>query len=211
MLRPNPSLRAVSPRGLPIRSGPLGLAASLISPTQSPQRRSFHVSTRKETDGVYKALTEMRVRTPWIEALKKSKESKTESGDSGAAYSHDSVNVDCTPKKMSDSYVSFVLPLSKDPWLLDTYGNFTGQVRTGTLLMDLDALAGVVAYRHTGEGVSTVTAAVDRITIKVSHSSLSLCFCFLPFSSLLNIGFILPTINPFDGKCPSLFLVNHIG
>lgn len=32
--------------------------------------------------------------------------------------------------------------------------------------MDLDALAGVVAYKHTGEGVSTVTAAVDRITIK---------------------------------------------
>ena len=32
--------------------------------------------------------------------------------------------------------------------------------------MDLDALAGVVAYKHTGEGVSNVTAAVDRITIK---------------------------------------------
>lgn len=32
--------------------------------------------------------------------------------------------------------------------------------------MDLDALAGVVAYKHTGEGVTTVTAAVDRITIK---------------------------------------------
>lgn len=32
--------------------------------------------------------------------------------------------------------------------------------------MDLDAMAGVVAYKHTGEGVSNVTAAVDRITIK---------------------------------------------
>lgn len=32
--------------------------------------------------------------------------------------------------------------------------------------MDLDALAGVVAYKHTGEGVSTVTAAVDRITLQ---------------------------------------------
>ncbi len=32
--------------------------------------------------------------------------------------------------------------------------------------MDLDALSGVVAYKHTGEGVTTVTAAVDRITIK---------------------------------------------
>ena len=32
--------------------------------------------------------------------------------------------------------------------------------------MDLDALSGVIAYKHTGESVTTVTAAVDRITIK---------------------------------------------
>lgn len=31
--------------------------------------------------------------------------------------------------------------------------------------MDLDALAGIIAYKHTGENVTTVTAAVDRITI----------------------------------------------
>ena len=36
----------------------------------------------------------------------------------------------------------------------------------GTIFMDLDALSGVVAYRHTGESVMTVTAAIDRITIK---------------------------------------------
>ncbi len=38
--------------------------------------------------------------------------------------------------------------------------------RLGTLFMDLDALSGIVAYRHTGESVTTVTAAVDRIAIK---------------------------------------------
>lgn len=32
--------------------------------------------------------------------------------------------------------------------------------------MDLDALAGVVAFKHSGPGVTNVTAAVDRITIK---------------------------------------------
>ena len=32
--------------------------------------------------------------------------------------------------------------------------------------MDLDALSGIIAYKHTGESVMTVTAAVDRITIK---------------------------------------------
>lgn len=31
--------------------------------------------------------------------------------------------------------------------------------------MDLDAMAGVIAYRHTGDSVTTVTAAVDRITL----------------------------------------------
>lgn len=39
--------------------------------------------------------------------------------------------------------------------------------------MDLDALAGVIAYKHTGESVTTVTAAVDRITI--NHPLEELC------------------------------------
>ena len=45
--------------------------------------------------------------------------------------------------------------------------------RLGALLMDLDALAGVIAYRHTGDTVSTVTAAVDRITIE--HALMEIC------------------------------------
>lgn len=36
----------------------------------------------------------------------------------------------------------------------------------GAILMDLDALAGMVAYKHTGDAVMTVTAAVDRIVIE---------------------------------------------
>lgn len=39
--------------------------------------------------------------------------------------------------------------------------------------MDLDALAGIVAARHTGDGVSNVTAAVDRITIE--HPLMEIC------------------------------------
>jgi len=45
--------------------------------------------------------------------------------------------------------------------------------RLGTLFMDLDALSGVIAYKHTGESVTTVTAAVDRITI--NHPLQELC------------------------------------
>ena len=101
----------------------------------------------------------MRVRTPWIEALRRSRETGSES----VAQPKDPIRPNLTPKKMSDSFVRVTLPLAHDPWMLDTYANYTGQIRTGTLLMDLDALAGVIAYRHTGEGVSTVTAAVDRI------------------------------------------------
>lgn len=58
-----------------------------------------------------------------------------------------------------------MLPLSKDEWLVDGYVNASGQLRLGTLFQDLDALAGVVGYKHTGPGPTTVTAAVDRISI----------------------------------------------
>ena len=39
--------------------------------------------------------------------------------------------------------------------------------------MDLDALSGIIAYKHTGDSVTTVTAAVDRITI--NHPLKELC------------------------------------
>ncbi|EHY59236.1 hypothetical protein HRR83_001495 [Exophiala dermatitidis] len=133
-----------------------------VSRTACVPVQSLHTSQTYLTDGVYKELAEMRVRTPWIEALRR----KREQEQNPTASNAEPVKVDLTPKKMSDSYVRMILPLSQDPWLLDTYANYTGQIRTGSLLMDLDALAGVVAYKHTGEGVSNVTAAVDRITIK---------------------------------------------
>ena len=103
----------------------------------------------------------MRVRKPWIQALQESRQK-----DGSQQPPPEPSKPDTTPKKMSDSYVRVILPLAQDPWMLDTYANATGQLRLGALLMDLDALSGVVAYKHTGEGVTTVTAAVDRITIK---------------------------------------------
>lgn len=39
--------------------------------------------------------------------------------------------------------------------------------------MDLDALSGVIAYKHTGDTVTTVTAACDRITI--NHPLTEIC------------------------------------
>lgn len=68
---------------------------------------------------------------------------------------------DLSPKTMKDSFHKVVrhisqsllsswinglqiLPLARDPWLLDSYINSSGHIRLGTIFMDLDALAGVV-------------------------------------------------------------------
>ncbi|MCJ1336803.1 hypothetical protein MMC09_002081 [Bachmanniomyces sp. S44760] len=114
----------------------------------------------------------MRVRIPFIEALRNQKTSQEASGSKlrgPATPSHR----DMSPKSMSESYHRVVLPLAQDPWLLDGYLNASGQIRLGTLFMDLDALSGVIAYKHTGEDVTTVTAAVDRITI--NHPLKEIC------------------------------------
>jgi acyl-coenzyme A thioesterase 9 len=104
------------------------------------------------------------VQIPWVEAFRKQQaEGKAASQPSGKPETP--ANRSLAPRKMSDSYHSVILPLARDPWLLDTYMNASGHIRIGAILMDLDALSGVVAYNHTGEGVSTVTAACDRITI----------------------------------------------
>ena len=58
-------------------------------------------------------------------------------------------------------------------FILSAQGVAAKACRLGTLFMDLDALSGVIAYKHTGESVTTVTAAVDRITIK--HPLKELC------------------------------------
>jgi acyl-coenzyme A thioesterase 9 len=128
-------------------------------------RRAFSASAIRTTDGVYAELTSMRVKTPWIEALRK----KQEEGYDPTRKSNKPETPpdrDLSPKSMADSYHRVVLPLARDKWLGDNYLNSNGHIRLGTIFMDLDALSGVIAYRHTGEAVMTVTAAVDRITIK---------------------------------------------
>ena len=65
------------------------------------------MTTRKETEGVYKALTEMRVQTPWIEALK-----SREMAANSAPNASEGVKPDLTPKRMSDSFFRFVCDLT---------------------------------------------------------------------------------------------------
>ncbi|KAE8452879.1 hypothetical protein EG329_013151 [Mollisiaceae sp. DMI_Dod_QoI] len=131
--------------------------------TRSPhyQIRTFTACSRWHTDGVYRELTAMRTRVPFIEAFRKQNEGATTSPTSTSKIARD-----LSPKSMSDSHTSIILPLARDPWLLDSYINSSGHIRLGTIFMDLDALAGIIAYKHTGDSVMTVTAAVDRITLK---------------------------------------------
>ena len=74
-----------------------------LAPMKSTRIRKLHSTAIRHTDGVYNALTEMRVRTPWIEALRKQRE------DNGNGKDKSNIRVtppgrDLTPKKMCDSY-----------------------------------------------------------------------------------------------------------
>ncbi|KAJ4385683.1 hypothetical protein N0V93_010112 [Gnomoniopsis smithogilvyi] len=97
---------------------------------------------------------------PWIEAFK-----KQQAGKGTASSEAQPQERDLSPRKMSDSYHRVILPLGQDPWLSDQYLNSSGHIRLGTIFMDLDALSGIIVYKHTGPGVTVVTAALDRITI----------------------------------------------
>ncbi|KAK6711528.1 hypothetical protein SNK05_005951 [Fusarium graminearum] len=140
-----------------------------VSPALAGLRANpFHTTATSRTDGVFQGLADKRQPLPWIEAFKRQQEGKP-------AHNSDDVPTerDLTPRKMSDSYHRVVLPLKKDPWLSDTYVNSSGHIRLGTLFMDLDALSGIIVYKHTGPGVTTVTAALDRITI--AHPLTEIC------------------------------------
>lgn len=93
---------------------------------------------------MFRALTEQRVRTPWIEALRKQ---QADGKDPTVASGIPEIPTDrkLTPKRMDESYHSVILPLAQDPWLLDTYLNSSGHIRLGTIFMDLDALSDVIA------------------------------------------------------------------
>ncbi|KAH6873893.1 HotDog domain-containing protein [Thelonectria olida] len=131
-------------------------------------RNWFHTTPPSRTDGVFRGLTDTRLPMPWIEAFRLQQQDKSVHIPEDGPRERD-----LSPKKMSDSYHRVVLPLGQDPWLSDTYINSSGHIRLGTLFMDLDALSGIIVYKHTGHGVTTVTAALDRITI--AHPLTEIC------------------------------------
>ena len=65
------------------------------------RQHQLHTTAARYTDGVYPALTEMRVKIPWIEALK-NQNNKDTKNDSTTPTTP--TNRDLTPKRMSESY-----------------------------------------------------------------------------------------------------------
>jgi hypothetical protein len=65
--------------------------------------RLFSSCQAHRTDGVYAALTEMRVKIPWIEALNRKKEA-TGSDGKHPSVADRAVARDLAPKRMSESY-----------------------------------------------------------------------------------------------------------
>lgn len=67
----------------------------------------------------------------------------------------------------NDSFSYVILPFKSDEWFLDGYINAFGRLRIGQIFQDLDALAGVIAYRHCSPAQPViVTASVDRVFMK---------------------------------------------
>lgn len=76
-------------------------------------------------------------------------------------------------KRIKDSIVSLVLPFASDEGVRSDYELFnSGAVRMGKILEDLDAVAGLAAYRHCDDGddstlpLNIVTASCDRIELR---------------------------------------------
>ena len=87
------------------------LRALRYASSPSPVLRHFHATPACSTDGVYRDLTNMRVRTPWVEALRKQRE---EGSDPTKMSSIPATPSDrpLTPKKMSDSFHRVVRAIS---------------------------------------------------------------------------------------------------
>ena len=82
-----------------------------LTALRRPALRRFHATPVCRTDGVYKDLTNMRVRTPWVEALRKHKEEGYDPTKTSTTPATPP-DRDLTPKKMSDSFHRVVRAIS---------------------------------------------------------------------------------------------------
>lgn len=138
-------------------------------------------------------MSPMTRKIPWVDAfrhrqkvLQEWRASNPESGTEPpeANFSISSVKTrDVVDKSRSDSFTYAILPFRDDEWFLDAYISAAGRLRIGQIFQDLDALAGVIAYKHCSPAEPIiVTASVDRIYMlkrigDVTKSNVSLSGC----------------------------------
>ncbi|KAK9382686.1 HotDog domain-containing protein [Kockiozyma suomiensis] len=142
--------------------------SSMIRHAFSTLRRSSRAfsatSSRAFTPQVNRSpASPMRRTVTWIEALHAREEGRP------ASVSSVVTELNSPPveeRTMDDSNTTITLPFKEDEWLMDAYVNSTGRLRIGQIFQDLDALAGVIAYKHCAPADPTiVTASVDRISL----------------------------------------------
>ena len=86
-------------------------ASMLLAPLRFIALRRFHATPTCSTDGVFSGLTNMRVKTPWVEALRKQREEEfnpTKTSNTPTTP----LDRDLKPKKMSDSFHRVVRVIS---------------------------------------------------------------------------------------------------
>ncbi|KAI5955357.1 hypothetical protein KGF54_001918 [Candida jiufengensis] len=100
----------------------------------------------------------------WLDAMNEREKLKAE-GKRIDSFSYvNPVTTDVTEKTRDDSFTYLLLPFKQDKWLCDAYINAFSRLRVGNILLDLDSLAGRIAYRHCSPAEPVnVTASVDRI------------------------------------------------
>ncbi|KAI5959405.1 uncharacterized protein KGF55_005382 [Candida pseudojiufengensis] len=100
----------------------------------------------------------------WLDAMNERDKLKAE-GKRIDSFSYvNPVTTEVTDKTRNDSFTYLLLPFKKDKWLCDAYINAYSRLRVGNILLDLDSLAGRIAYRHCSPAEPVnVTASVDRI------------------------------------------------
>ncbi|XBW38752.1 hypothetical protein QEN19_004339 [Hanseniaspora menglaensis] len=86
------------------------------------------------------------------------------------SYMYNNVkSTDILEKTRDESFSYLLLPFATDTTICDFYTNSNGNAKVGQLFMDLDALAGRIAYRHCSPSEPIlVTACVDRVFM-MSH------------------------------------------
>lgn len=133
------------------------LAMLLLRPPSGPSRRLL-TSAAPVTAGSFQ--------NPIVEQLWSLRSSAT----STPADPSSPLYLASTPRPSSHSRTAIAYPFSSSPYVSELYKSPWGTVRIGSVLEDLDALAGNIAFKHAAAGGGwkpplIVTAGVDRIQV----------------------------------------------